>query len=241
MKKSRQTTYRAPAYRSFTLKRTANQQRHCPFPRSCLSAWRLRPCTTACCLADGLDGTPYAVMPDCDDYSPRQKWDLRPISRRRFLANTCALSAGWLAGASGTATAERRPEIPRIRLTATPAICLAPQYVAEGLLEAEGLTDVQYVKLDNPTPNRAVASGDADISMDAVWGFMARVDAGEPVTMLAGVRLGCYEVFGTERVRSIRDLKGKPSLSPRSATPDSCCCRVWPHTSGYNLPKTSTG
>jgi NitT/TauT family transport system substrate-binding protein len=134
---------------------------------------------------------------------------LRPISRRRFLANTCALSAGWLAGVSGTATAERRPEIPRIRLTATPAICLAPQYVAEGLLEAEGFTDVQYVKLDNPTPNRAVASGDADISMDAVWGFMARVDAGEPVTMLAGVHLGCYEVFGTDRVRSIKDLKGK--------------------------------
>jgi NitT/TauT family transport system substrate-binding protein len=81
--------------------------------------------------------------------------------------------------------------------------------VAESLLEAEGFTDIQYIKLDNPTPNMAVASGQADISMDAVWGFMARVDAGEPVTMLAGVHLGCYELFGTDRIRSIKDLRGK--------------------------------
>jgi NitT/TauT family transport system substrate-binding protein len=94
-------------------------------------------------------------------------------------------------------------------LTATPAICLAPQDVAEALLKAEGFTDIQYVKLENPTPNLAVASGQADISMDAVWGFMARLDAGEPITLLAGVHLGCYELFGTERVRSIRDLKDK--------------------------------
>ena len=38
---------------------------------------------------------------------------------------------------------------------------------------------------------------------------MARLDAGDPVTVLAGVHLGCYELFGTERVPSIRDLKDK--------------------------------
>ena len=131
------------------------------------------------------------------------------LARRSFLAHTCALTAGSVLGLPGAATAEPAPEIARIRLTATPAICLAPQYVAESLLEAEGFTDIQYIKLDNPTPNMAVASGQADISMDAVWGFMARVDAGEPVTMLAGVHLGCYELFGTDRIRSIKDLRGK--------------------------------
>lgn len=131
------------------------------------------------------------------------------FSRRSFLANTSALGAAWLLGVPHTAAAEPSPETTRIRLTATPAICLAPQYVAEALLKAEGFTDIQYVRLENPTPNLAVASGQADISMDAVWGFMARLDAGDPITLLAGVHLGCYELFGTERVRSIRDLKDK--------------------------------
>jgi NitT/TauT family transport system substrate-binding protein len=35
------------------------------------------------------------------------------------------------------------------------------------------------------------------------------VDAGDPITILGGVHVGCFELFGTEHVRSIRDLKGK--------------------------------
>jgi len=81
--------------------------------------------------------------------------------------------------------------------------------VAEALLKAEGFRNVEYVKLPNPSPNMAVAAGNADISMDAVWGFIARIDQGQPVTVLAGVHLGCYQLIGSDRVRSIRDLKGK--------------------------------
>jgi len=36
-----------------------------------------------------------------------------------------------------------------------------------------------------------------------------RVDAGDPVVFLAGVHIGCVEIFASERVRTIRDLKGK--------------------------------
>jgi len=32
---------------------------------------------------------------------------------------------------------------------------------------------------------------------------------GDPVAMLAGVHVGCFELFGTDRVHGIRDLKGK--------------------------------
>ena len=35
------------------------------------------------------------------------------------------------------------------------------------------------------------------------------VDAGDPITILGGMHVGCFELFGTERVRAIRDLKGK--------------------------------
>jgi NitT/TauT family transport system substrate-binding protein len=36
-----------------------------------------------------------------------------------------------------------------------------------------------------------------------------RLDAGDPITVLAGLHAGCYELFATDRVRTIRDLKGK--------------------------------
>ena len=36
-----------------------------------------------------------------------------------------------------------------------------------------------------------------------------RVDTGAPIVMLAGGHVGCFELFGTDQVRSIRDLKGK--------------------------------
>ena len=36
-----------------------------------------------------------------------------------------------------------------------------------------------------------------------------RIEAGDPLVILAGVHVGCFELFGTDRVRAIRDLKGK--------------------------------
>jgi NitT/TauT family transport system substrate-binding protein len=35
------------------------------------------------------------------------------------------------------------------------------------------------------------------------------IDAGEPITLIAGVHVGCFELFAHEGIRSIRDLKGK--------------------------------
>jgi NitT/TauT family transport system substrate-binding protein len=35
------------------------------------------------------------------------------------------------------------------------------------------------------------------------------VDAGNPIVMVAGLHVGCWELFTNERVRGVRDLKGK--------------------------------
>jgi NitT/TauT family transport system substrate-binding protein len=83
---------------------------------------------------------------------------------------------------------------------------LAPQYVAEDLLGGEGFTDVQYVKKDAIS---ALASSEADISMNYAAPLIIRLDAGDPIVILAGGHVGCFELFGTEQVRTIRDLKGK--------------------------------
>jgi len=66
-------------------------------------------------------------------------------SRRRFLANTFALGAASLFGLPRTAAAEPPPETSRLRIVKAPAICLAPEYVAEELLRLEGFSEVEYV------------------------------------------------------------------------------------------------
>ncbi len=43
---------------------------------------------------------------------------------------------------------------------------------------------------------------------------MLRVAAGEPVLLLAGVHVGCYELFGAPAVRSVHDLKGRRVAIP---------------------------
>jgi hypothetical protein len=47
------------------------------------------------------------------------------------------------------------------------------------------------------------------MDLDAAGNIITYLDAGAPLVVLAGVHLGCYQLFGTERVRAIRDLKGK--------------------------------
>ena len=56
---------------------------------------------------------------------------------------------------------------------------------------------------------KALASGEAHITLNFAALFIIRVDAGDPIVTLAGVHVGCFELFGTDRVHAIRDLKGK--------------------------------
>ena len=131
--------------------------------------------------------------------------------RREFVKGVAALagSAGLLGYDMSPSFAEPPPEITTLRLTAYPGACIAPQYVAEPLLKAEGFTDVRYVEVDTTAHGPFVGPGQADFDSDAVAPIVSYIDAGAPVVTLAGLHLGCYELFGTERVRSIRDLKGK--------------------------------
>lgn len=132
-------------------------------------------------------------------------------SRRKFLGSlSVAGTAAVLGLKPRAAAAEPPPETTKIRLVRIPGICIAPQYVAEDLLKAEGFTDVQYVRTQAGTAAAKVAaSGEADITMAFVGPLIIQVDAGDPIVLLAGIHVGCFELFGGDRVRSIRDLKGK--------------------------------
>ena len=132
-------------------------------------------------------------------------WDRREFLRGAALAGT----AGLVGLRSDRALAEPPPETKRIRLLNRPTLCEAPQYVAEELLQGEGFRDIQYIKKGIGREEDALASGEADITMLFGPPMGLRVDAGDPVVFLAGVHIGCVEIFASERVRTIRDLKGK--------------------------------
>src|SRR2546425_5996786 len=92
---------------------------------------------------------------------------VRGLSRRRFLGGvTLAGTAGVLGLHARPVAAEPPPETTRIRLIRRNSICVAPEYVAEELLQGEGFTQVQYVSTENSLGVfKALASGEADLTL----------------------------------------------------------------------------
>ena len=132
-------------------------------------------------------------------------------TRREFVT---ALTAAGASGALGldahSVAADAPPEIKKIRLVRIPGICIAPQYVAEDLLRTEGFTDVSYIETTaGMEASKAIAVGDADFTIIFSAPVLLSIEAGAPVLLLGGVHVGCFELFATERVRTLRDLRGK--------------------------------
>ena len=135
----------------------------------------------------------------------RESW-----SRREFVSGlTLAGTAGFAGIGPARVGAEPPPETTRLRLYHSPSVCVAPQYIVGELLKAEGFSDIKYVKTTMAGISKALASGEVDVSLHFVAPLVIQLDAGDPITVLGGVHPGCFELFGTDRVRVLRDLKGK--------------------------------
>jgi NitT/TauT family transport system substrate-binding protein len=151
-------------------------------------------------------------------------------TRRRLLTDLAFVGVAGLGGiglsslsGSGQSHAsEPPPEITTIRLAKTPITCVAPQYVAAELLRIEGFIDIQYVGLEGDIGKLGIPAmigrGHIDFSMTFAAPMLIPMDAGELVTALAGVHVGCFEVFGQEGIRSIADLKGRSVGIPYSSS-----------------------
>jgi NitT/TauT family transport system substrate-binding protein len=131
------------------------------------------------------------------------------FTRRQFLESTSALGAASLLGYSRLAAAEPPPETKKIRLAHAPAICFAPQYLAEELLRLEGFSDVSYVPQMSGNTFDGIYSGKVDITMDAAPAIVYAMDSRPSLVALAGIHAGCFELFGNARINAVRDLKGK--------------------------------
>ena len=57
--------------------------------------------------------------------------------------------------------------------------------------------------------SQKIASGEVDFSLNFAPALVISMAAGEPITVVAGVHRGCFELFAHEPIRGITDLRGK--------------------------------
>jgi NitT/TauT family transport system substrate-binding protein len=126
-------------------------------------------------------------------------------SRRDFLASLSAASVASLLGTRASLARDWPPEVTTLRIGYDSSICVAPNFIAENLLRAEGFTEIRYM----PHSLDAVARGDYSFDFDSVAGLLPFLDVGEPITVLAGLHSGCYELLAQEPIRTISELKGR--------------------------------
>jgi len=136
------------------------------------------------------------------------------IDRRRFLRNTAVAGAATALGFGRDVLAAEPPlETTRLRLSKNRSICTAPQFVAHELLVAEGFKDIEYfgdaVTAAGLPGARSMAAGQIDVGMNFAGPLVLALDMNLPISLIGGIHAGCFELFATERVRSIGDLRGK--------------------------------
>jgi NitT/TauT family transport system substrate-binding protein len=105
--------------------------------------------------------------------------------------------------------AEGPLETTTVRLVNDGSICIAPEYVAEELLRAEGFTDIRYITVAADQQVEVLARGGLDFSAFFPGESIPVVEAGAPIVVLAGMHVGCFEFFAREGIRNIAELKGK--------------------------------
>lgn len=134
------------------------------------------------------------------------------VSRREFLSRALLAGTGMCLGLGSArgAAAEPLPEVTRIRFQKPRSSCWVPQLVAEPLLRAEGFTDIQHIEFENANDaDRLMAEGKVDMTTEFVGRMIRDVVPGDELVFIAGLHAGCYSLIGSERVSSVRDLKGK--------------------------------
>src|SRR5262245_66467480 len=111
--------------------------------------------------------------------------------RRDFLTRSALAGAAGLLGVRPEPiAAEPPPETTRIRLTQDPAICLAPQYLAEDLLRLEGFSEIEYVKVPTGAVSANVlATGAADIKMLGGFDILPALHRQATGAVLAGTHM----------------------------------------------------
>jgi len=128
-------------------------------------------------------------------------------TRRGFLGGIAAAGAAGLIRSSRAEVADGPLETTTVRL-AKGALCVSSLFIAEEMLRAEGFTEIRYIE-EGRVPIRPITQGEVDFSPAYAPLCVRAIDAGEPIMVLSGVMVGCFELFAREGIDSVAELKGK--------------------------------
>src|SRR6516164_370830 len=120
-------------------------------------------------------------------------------TRRRFLTTLTMAGAAGSLRAPLSLAAEGPPETTVVRIANRHSLCNAPQHVAEELLRAEGFDEIRYIETAPSATAGAIAAGKVDFSMAHASYWLPALDSGVPVVLLAGIHVGCFELFARDR------------------------------------------
>ena len=130
-------------------------------------------------------------------------------TRRRFLTTLSLAGPAQFIPVPRALAVEGSLETKTVRLPKVFGVCISPQDVAEELLRAEGFTDVHYIEIEAARVAGAIGHGELDFGLNYTPLAIPAIDAGEPLTMLAGIHVGCFELFTKEDIGNVADLKGR--------------------------------
>ena len=129
-----------------------------------------------------------------------------PQNRRRVLSTLALAGAAGLIRAPLVLASEASLEITTVRLQ-RPGLCVAALDIAEALLRADGFTDIRYV--DAIAATTPVSRGDVDFAAIYPSDAFRVIDTGNTMTLLAGLMVGCFQLFARDGLSTIAGLKGK--------------------------------
>jgi NitT/TauT family transport system substrate-binding protein len=77
------------------------------------------------------------------------------------------------------------------------------------LLHAEGFRDIRYVEIPATAVAEAIGRGKLDFGLNYAPLLISAIDAGVPPTVLAGIHVGCFELFAKEDIGNVANLRGR--------------------------------
>jgi NitT/TauT family transport system substrate-binding protein len=119
-----------------------------------------------------------------------------------LLAGCANQVAPFFAGSTGS-----RPETTTIRFPERFVTCVTPERIAADLLQSDGF-DVKFVPVDIDV-ERAVSAGDLDLAMQTASSTTIHADTASSFVHLAGIHVGCFELFASAGIQSVSGLQGK--------------------------------
>jgi len=140
-------------------------------------------------------------------------WIFDELNRREFIKKTALTGAAAYLGIGsdyGIAAAEPPLETTTVRFGGLLGPCWVPQLVAEPLLREEGFTDIQHIEHKQfGQGEEDILAGRVDFTADFTGLTLMKWAPGDPIDFISGLHVGCYSLIGSDRIKSVLDLKGK--------------------------------